>query len=410
MIVRIPQPNSLNFSLEAQAWETFFAYYVTGPSKTWFFLLPYYNQTHIPIHLRLTIDAVGLANFSHHSHSPAAIELAITRYITALRLTRKILQSPEERRTDTTILTTLLLDLFEKLTVGKPRPIKGWASHVNGALTLISMKGLDHFQGPDMVKMLVRVSTNTLISCVASESPVPQGLIQLRTYAGRFLNIEDPKWLLSDLMVEYAQLRSDLRYGTFTPEESRCMSSELDGKLAKLALNMPASWQYYQANDEGNTEQLFGRYDIYADRHITQTWNVLRLVRILLNEHIIEHTKAVSAIDPASTKVSRHINQIDQLRNEICASVPQYTDSCSLDTTSPSQKLDCYTLLFPLYVAGQSYAVTNEVRRWILDKLHFIGNQFNMPNSEMVAQTLESGQCVHPWDVYKLLGSYAFAA
>jgi hypothetical protein len=115
------EPRSLPLSLELQARDAFFAYYVTGTSKTWDFLKPFYDPTHSPKHLTLSIDAVSLAYLSHQVYSDAALATARERYISALRMASRALQSPEVAAKHTTLLTSLLLDLFEKITNTEPR-------------------------------------------------------------------------------------------------------------------------------------------------------------------------------------------------------------------------------------------------------------------------------------------------
>jgi len=131
----------------------------------------------------------------------------------------KTLKSSKEATKDTTLLTSLLLDLFEKITHNEPRNNKSWTSHVNGALGLVRLRGLEQFQDPSEFSVRVRLSGFSLISCVASGSPVPDELIAIRAYVGKHLNVQDPRWRLSDLMVEYANLRSEIRRGILSNDE-----------------------------------------------------------------------------------------------------------------------------------------------------------------------------------------------
>ena len=188
------QPSSLSLSLEWQARDAFFAYYVTGASKTWDFLKRFYHLTHLLEHLTLSINAVSLAYLAHQVHSDAALATARERYVAALRLTNKALQSPEVAATDTTLITLLLLDLFEKITNPKPQRDEAWTGHVHGALALVRLRGLEQFQDPLALRVLVRLSINLLISCVATKSPVPGELVALQAHTTKHLNPSDPKW------------------------------------------------------------------------------------------------------------------------------------------------------------------------------------------------------------------------
>jgi hypothetical protein len=159
-------------------------------------------------------------------------------------MNNKALKFPEEAEKETTLLASLLLDLFEKITDSKPRNNKHWKSHVDGALALVSLRGLERFQNPVEFRVLVRLSTNYLISCVASATQVPDELIAIRTDVGKYLDVQDPKWRLSDLMVLYAGLLSDNRRGILSVYECTVRCTNLDLRLKALDVDMPLSWQH----------------------------------------------------------------------------------------------------------------------------------------------------------------------
>ncbi|TGO84058.1 hypothetical protein BPOR_0555g00020 [Botrytis porri] len=48
----------------------------------------------------------------------------------------KVLESPETSKEMTTLLTTLLLDLFEKLSTTQPPGNRGWSNHLREALAI----------------------------------------------------------------------------------------------------------------------------------------------------------------------------------------------------------------------------------------------------------------------------------
>ena len=222
------EPQSLPLSVDLQARDAFFAYYVSSTSKCWDFLKRYYHPTDSPDHLTLAIEAVSLAYLWHQVYSDAALATARERYISALRTTNKTLQSPEEATKDTTLLASLLLDLFEKITDSELRNNKSWTSHVNGALALVRLRGLEQFQDPSEFRVLVRRSNHYIISCVASGSQVPDEVIAIRAYVEKYLNDQDHTLQLSDVMIHYAKLRSEIRRGTLFSDEYIGVTMELD--------------------------------------------------------------------------------------------------------------------------------------------------------------------------------------
>jgi hypothetical protein len=77
-------------SVDVQARDAFFAYYVTSTTRCWDFLKPYYHLTDSPDHLALAIEAVSLAYLWHQVYSDAALATARERYISALHMINKL--------------------------------------------------------------------------------------------------------------------------------------------------------------------------------------------------------------------------------------------------------------------------------------------------------------------------------
>jgi hypothetical protein len=174
--------------------------------------------------------------------------------------------------------------------------------------------------------------------------------------------------------------------------------------------------------------------DLYRDRHVTQTWNVLRQVRIQLNEYLLDCYDKPNAIhrDNQLAASEAALSNIAALSLEIYASVPQYAsygcrskrsqgkaDGTDLSIVpqkgcdkahTPSELLDCYTLLFPMYVAARSKAATVDQRRWVSYMFRYISDHFGIRNASLVAQLLDQNTDIDPWCIYAMLGGYGFAA
>ncbi len=345
--------------------------------------------------------------------------MAREKYLYALPLLNTALKSPESATSDSTLLTVLLLDLFEKLTNNNPRSTDSWMSHVNGALALVNLRDLQQFRNYAGLRLSVRLSINLLISCVAANAPVPFALIKLRSDLEPFLNKDDPKWQVSGLVVKYANLQAAIQHDRLSRTDIIARITELDYEFMSLAENMPPSWLYDTTYLEVASEVVFEyHFDTYPDHFTAQTWNVLRTMRILLNDIIRKYwiegamwsSEDVSAL--RNSNIAR--DKIDILAKEICATAPQYTTYESATSKSKNysaiQKLRCYTLLFPLYVAGLYASSSTEIKPWIIKRLRFMSNEIGIQNASFVVEILEGGSATSPWDVYAMLGSYAFAA
>ena len=420
--------------MDFQARDAFFAHYIA--SKCWDFLKPYYHPTNSPQYLTLAIEAVSLAYLWHQVYSDAALATARLKYVSALRMTNKTLKSTKKEATkDTVLMASLLLDLFEKITGSEPRNNRSWTSHVDGALALVNFRGLDHFQHPSEFSILVRLSLHYIVGCVASGAPVPHLLNIIQTCIGKRLGVHDPMFRLSNLMIEYARLCSEVRRGVLSTDEQIELSTELEGKLQTLDFELPTSWHFASVFLDRPSDHAFDlHWDFYPNSRVCQARNILRVLRILLNEFLIENYSSSPTSDSYLSSVGVAHDNLEKLTSDICACVPQYIgcDSAArrrlpafaypLDhhdsratatghSHSPNHQLECYTLIFPLYIAGRSQAVP-DVKPWAIKQLRYISSHFHVRNAGIVAKMLERGgeDAVSPWDVYAMLGSYAFAS
>ncbi len=348
-------------------------------------------------------------------------------------MTNKALSSPKEVTKEATLLASLLLDLFEKITNSNSKPLSNnsWTSHIYGALALVKLRALEKFHEDSEFHILVRLINHYIASSVANATCPPKELLVLRDYVGSNLNYEGHTLRVSDLTIEYARLRNDFRTGVFSDDEYVRASQELDLKLEALDENMSPAWQYSTTLVEKHSDRIFDhRFDSYPHRNICYARNFLRVGRILLNQTLIEGYMASSTGERYKALLGGAYDNIDTMARKICASVPQYTDCDSpargrvpisqnseplhLDPGSGQShtlhhQAECHSLIWPLYAAGRSEAGP-DVRPWVIKKLHYIGSHFSIRNAEVVAQILEGETDVCPWDVYAILGSYAFNA
>ncbi|KAL8658143.1 MAG: hypothetical protein Q9226_001226 [Calogaya cf. arnoldii] len=433
-------PASPPLSIRSQARDIFYYNHVVGPTKQFDFLHALYPQTSKDVHLCRSVDAVALAYLNAQRPSGTAEIEARRSYVSAIQYTSYALQSPHLARQDSTILAILLLDLYEKITTRAPAFQGAWAAHLDGALTLVKLRGDEQFREPSILRMLMRLSTNMLISCVASGRPVLVDLINLRrTIAAHFPTPPDPKWQESDLVIEFASLRQDIANGAFFDDyEATLALIKLDSKFTQLGLQVPPAWQYSTILVDTMSNHHYQSYHfIHPAEHVCQMFNTLRSTRILLNELLCSRCVDWRGRLNAGTRfpaIHDHATgAIKQMAMDICASLPQYIDGPSMsflqtsvqtrsasavsdvgssifleERPDPRYHLPCYRLIFPLFVAAQSPVVPPSLSEWVVGQLRFMADYHAIKNAMTVANLLESGQKTDAWHVYAMLGSYAF--
>ena len=423
-------PQSLSIPMASQARDLFYYNYVVGMLKPLDFLESICAPTSKDEHLSASMDAVALAYLNYQCHAPDAQSAARRAYVAALRLMNKAIQDPELARRDSTMLAILLLDLYEKITNQEPQYEGAWAAHLQGALTLVQMRGEKQFEDPIALRMLARVTTNGIISSVASHRPIPDEIMALRANIAAHSAIPDPKARESELMIEFAGLRNELDDGDLHGDAAVSTIRDLDDRFLALSLDTQPPWQYKTVHVEVKSRHHWETYHhMYPNEQIGQMWNALRLARIMLNESILSLCVGVDDVKnphshPTSLRQKAHAT-IQRMISDICASVPQYIGDLSdrdlgkstgtparpftrLNAPDPTQHLPCYRLIYPLYVAAQSSAAPVALRIWVISQLRFMANYHAMPNAARVATILESGERRDPWLVYVMLGSYAF--
>jgi hypothetical protein len=410
----------LPHDLQVLGREIFFAHYVSDFSHTWDFLLSYLNPNITPEHLSLGIDAVSLAFLSHQVSSPTAKEMATRKYVEALQKINKAVQDPATASNISTFEGALLLDLFEKMMNPASSMHASRHAHVEGALALVKLRGVENFREGSEIRALLGLSLNAMICALSSGRKIPNEVREIRMHAVQFVDTSYPKWRLSDCILEVTNLPLAM-----TPQQRVTKSGDLDRKLEIVALEAGPAWSYKRKFVSGYDKRVFvpdgffPLYDVYPDRMITQMWNVLRVTRIQLCEDIIECCATLQDAESAA-QLKRAKHAVVEMIREICASCPQMTNCDfaarqklpedavlgSQHTHTMSHILDVYVLIFSLYVVGWARSCPPVARDWALGQLKHIAEHFSIKEAGLVLEILgkqeEAEERIDPWYVYDL--------
>ncbi|OAL32767.1 hypothetical protein AYO20_07723 [Fonsecaea nubica] len=408
-----PIATSIDTPLVDRARAAFFSHYVLGFAKTYDVLDRMGRQAPLDSHLAASVDAVSLAFFTFQYDAASAYKPARETYLSALPLVKSAVATTEFLASDSTLLAVLLLDLFEKITNRSPISSDAWMSHVKGALALVKLRRIQQLQTYIGLRLSVRLFTNMLISCVAGDFPIPPALVKLRSDIQPHVDAKDPKWRVSGLVMKYANFRGQVKEGVLAPSDIITQAKKLDSEFGSLAREMPPSWVSHRVSvPTGSPSVLEQYYDVYPDYFTAQTCNVIRIMRILLNNLI--RTTYINIISGSTDNPPHGLNIafashiIDTMAREICATGPQFSQRPA--HSSPFRKLHAYTLLFPFYVAAIFASPETKVRDWVIQQLKCLSRDFGLRNASVVAEVLEKRLNTSPWSMYAILGSYAFAA
>jgi Fungal specific transcription factor domain len=354
------------------------------------------------------IHAVGLASLAYDSKRPEVMEMARCQYSHALRTTNAALQTPKRAILDETLASVMLLGLFEVVAHESEEPSDKWASHVNGALTLLVHRGPQQFKSALGRALFMQISSSIRVSCVQQMLRIPSSLIALTTQASPFLDSDNPVSRFSAITEAFTDLRTAIETGRITePTAVVRFAREVDNQALTLSSEMPLDWAYDVAYTNRGGDEVFGnKYHIYKDHRTAQMWNTIRMTRLLLNQMIHEHLIKVASLNKSYdntldfSSLCDHVAKVARdMATEILASVPQFTRFSPGGSTtlfSPTVASSCF-LIWPLEVAGTSSLSTEPMRLYVINRLRYMGNQMNVRQALGVVEKLEQGILSQDW-------------
>jgi hypothetical protein len=458
----VTAPRNVSSTVSEQAKTIFFERYVHGNSRTYDYISSLISKTKERTCLSDAIDAASLAYFSTQNPSVEILRQAREKYVLALQLVSASIESRDLALKDTTLVSVLLLDLFEKLT-RTYRSSESWTKHMNGAIELVKLRGNAQFQNALGLRMFLQLNSTILIGCMQYDVRVPADLTNLRREASRYVDSTDPKWKFSEIVVRVVDFRAAMRECRISGLELLNVAKRLDSELKAVPENVPPEWTYQTIMLHSPFNGVYGdSFHVYADHHMTHTWNNIRIIRILLNKLIQRHYLAQTDSGGLPMSISEDFNHelaqvsesIVALSAGIVASVPQYTQlprhtnalspispsrdaygqflsestqNTSSSTTkatssdpnpvtfcprdfTPFETSRCYSLIFPLYVAGNAETCPESLREWIIDSLDFIEKVVGIKEAALAAGYLKRREKINPWSLYAMIGSYSFSA
>jgi hypothetical protein len=255
----------------------------------------------------------------------------------------------------------------------------------------------------------MRLVITLIISCGAAGIRVPAALSALREDLSRYVDEKDPKWAVTGEVVGLLNLNADVRDGKITDgAEILARLRQLDERFITLERELPPSWHGRRVLVADSEPLVFeGHYDMHRDHFVTQVRNVIHTTRLAINVAILAHAGDNVTLKGEASAV------IDGIAREICSSAPQFVLPAARPQNkvplTPLQALQCYTLISPVYHAGQ-VSSDPRMRPWVVSFLEHIAEVGGVRVAREVADVMRYRPETSHWHVYAMLGSYAFAA
>ena len=435
--------STLEVSAEQQAVCFFFSNYVMEPSKSGKYVydcLPtFYNQESGKSPLSCATTALGLAGLSYRRSEPCLLFAAKSVYSSALHLTNEALRNPVTAVTDATLISVLLLGLYEVClhpfnpftcaelhqanTCTAPPSMRAWLKHISGATALLELRGKQQLDTEVGRRLFAYLCTQIANFSVLRRQPIPPTILRLSesrpaTSEGYQMDITKKFFAIS---ARHSILRAKIASSpSGTP--ATCTESVISEALSIAAdlqnwhSNLPL--EYYPtstAKISSLTPEVFSDYyHIYSDVPTAMVMNNYLVLLILLHEMILIQSSHVrsspidineensfnyapppSYIAQIQRQVRRSQDAILNLIEQVCASVPFLLDYeyCmgvrrTLSEPHHPRAAGGNAIMWPLYACAQVYFVPNSTRAWIIGRLNKIGAEMGIQQAKVMAKIL----------------------
>ncbi|KAF2032366.1 hypothetical protein EK21DRAFT_61074 [Setomelanomma holmii] len=339
------------------------------------------------------IRAASIATFARKVGRADLLNEARQTYAQALSETNACLADPLSARKDTTLISVLLLGLFEAITwSGSSTPVS-WDMHTRGALELLKLRGPQQLESTVGRNLFVQVANVICVNSLQRKTRVPPEILELVAVAARYES-HSPKYHLAYLTGEVSRLLPDIDEARMTAEEIVVATKKLDDQYADFGFGLMSAspFQVLNGQNPSPTAYVLGAHS-YATPRAVQLWNSYRMTRILLNE-ILSCYAADLQLDSAQAIKTQAANNIQQMAVDICASVSEAKMPEEHDRTpawflssSPIVQAEASvtSLLWPLSVVKSADLASAEVRAFAMGQLKRLGRNCNIPQAEKVA-------------------------
>lgn len=404
-------------SPEEQATFYFFRNYVLEDSTSGYFqyLLNIYENELVGPALTETITALGMVGLSNFYKTPSILMSAHQKYNSALRLVSSRLRNIEEAKADQTLVSVIMLGLYETNTCNSPQSMASWTKHISGAAALLHLRGKEALATRTGRQLFVHLRGQVVVNCLQRHAPVPKVVSEWSDIARQYQTGADLHAAdLAEAVIRFCNLRASMdSFHDYSKAEHIVSSAcEIDAELEAWAKNYPIECMYKTVMLKERSDEVFSdHYHIYENLLAATTWNHYRSVRILVNEVIITQLEGLkkerpyvfelSSSDSVFTDVRNKAanTTILQLSHDICASVPpllgfkEGQEPSQHNTKAVSGNL----LLWPLYSAACTPMVSDMMCRWVAGRLKMISEVIGIKQAGPLAHVLMKRQALLAW-------------
>lgn len=252
-----------------------------------------YPETHDCVYQ--ATRAVALASFALQVNHPPSVNLARARYAKALVETNAGIANFQAATQDKTLVSVLLLGLFEALAYEGSSSVHNWTNHIFGVLQLLKLRQHSQESRTGLSQqILTHASYNIRISCIQRRIPVPQELAHIQ------LEDPDPAAAFGNAVIGELGSIVDACTRFFTQNtaakgqpDAIFTALELDQELEDLADRLDQMTPAAASDQASPYHDAMGRQ--FPAQRVAKFRNAVCMMRISLNELIATASSGVES-------------------------------------------------------------------------------------------------------------------
>ncbi|MCJ1357609.1 MAG: hypothetical protein MMC33_007605 [Icmadophila ericetorum] len=358
------------------------------------------------------IYGLGLLGLSNAKQNPELATLSYARYVSAIRLVNAALRDPSKVKSDETLVSVLLLSLYENTASLRPDCLRSWIIHTDGATALLELRGKSQVESEVGRHLLRALIIQNVICSMQRRKPIPKIILELNrraySYGTYLMDFGDS---LIDIAARFCDLRANL--SRISPLETIATAVTIDLECEAWLGGRPAKYHYNVVQTAELEKPFADSYHVYPDIRIASFWNSYRSFRILLHGIILKALEDVSEVSPHGSHTPERFPQAfsnpssvsDQamrskkitlkLAADICHSVLYcMCDVTFSDQRPPPKALAGGLLIWPLYTVGEVRFLPLSERDWVIEKLERIATETGIQQALKFGQLLRKGRDV----------------
>lgn len=379
--------------------------------------------------LRTSVDAACMAAFANATKSPAIMKKAQAAYGSALRMTNNVLRIKEMAVKDSTLISVIMLGMYENFVFQDDVSIQAWQRHVDGACALFKLRGNGQFQSSLGRRIYHQFFGTIMLVAFQTGTPVHEGMRDMyntMTTMADYGVVGRPCTKLIQLLHDIININHS---GKTDPRSIVDKALDMSRELEEVKLSMPGLWHREVLHLKQASPHLYGNtYHMYLDPWIAQMWNNLNSCQLYLYTVLRENLIKCDALfdpplftnDEYDTIMASTVSMIHETTATIVASVPQITGMVPFPAApaaklrdkhaKPSKTISHHVLhppgtlldptksnhlvhlIWPLYGAAQSDEASPEMREWTIGMLHFIALRIGTRQAIVLANELRKIQ------------------